>query len=91
MMKKILNRAVWILVFILIMSVVIWANIERSNSHCTDIEIKMKTTDYPSLTSSAAIKTNILETMPALIGQSVKNIELLNWNNLFHQIAVWEK
>ena len=76
MMKKILNRAVWILVFILTMSVVIWANIERSNSHCTDIEIKMKATDYPSLTSSAAIKTNILETMPALIGQSVKNIEL---------------
>ena len=75
-MKKILNKAVWVMVFILTMSLVIWANIEHSNSHCTDIEIKIKDTNYPSLTSSGAIKTNILETLPALIGQSIKNIEL---------------
>jgi len=76
MIKKILNRVIWILVFITTMGLVVWANIERSNSHCTDIEVKLKETNYPALTSKEAIKTDILESMPALIGQSVKNIEL---------------
>ncbi len=75
-MKKILNRVVWMLVFLLTMGLVIWANIEHLNLHCSDIEVKMETTDYPALTSQNAIKTNILESMPALIGRSIKNIDL---------------
>jgi len=75
-MKKILNRVVWLLVFILSMGLVVWANIEQANSNCTDIIVKLKTTDYPPLTSEEAIKTNILESMPALIGQSTKKIKL---------------
>lgn len=76
MMKKILNRVVWLLFFILSMGLVVWANIEHSNSNCTDIKVELKSTDYPALTSKDAIKTNILESMPALIGQSTKKIEL---------------
>ncbi len=76
MIKKIANRVVWVLVFILTMGLVIWANIESSNSHCIDIEVKIQATDYPALTSNDAIKTNILKSMPALIGQSLKNIKL---------------
>lgn len=76
MIKKILNRVVWVLLFVGVMVTLVWANLEHSSSPCTDLVINMKKTDYPVLISSETIRTNILEELPALIGQSTKNVEI---------------
>lgn len=76
MMKKILNRAVWVLFFASVVFLLVYANMERANSHTNELKVILQTTDYPALTSSERIQTHILETMPSIIGQSVKNVEL---------------
>lgn len=76
MIKKIANRIVWLVVFILTIGIIVWANIEQSNMACNNINVIMKTTNYPSLTSTDIIKSGIIESMPALLGQSIKNINI---------------
>ena len=76
MIKKIANRVVWGLAFLLTMGIVVWANIEQSNTPCETIEVLLKETDHASLTSKEMIKSDIIESMPALLGQSTKNIAL---------------
>jgi len=75
-MKKILNRAVWVILFTLVFFLVVFANIERNNTHTNELKVILQETDYPPLTSPERIKSHILETMPSIIGQSVKNVEL---------------
>ena len=76
MIKKIVNRVVWFIVFILTIGIIIWANIAQSNMACQNINVIMKTANYPSLTSTDIIKSGIIESMPALLGQSIKNINI---------------
>jgi len=76
MMKKAVNRGLWVLAFLLVMGLLVWANIMQANSHCTDIQVKMRNVDYTSLVSPEDIRSDVLENMPALIGQSFKNVEL---------------
>jgi hypothetical protein len=76
MMKKLLYRTLWILVFAFTMVLVVWANMEQSNSHCSDISVTMNDTDYPALTSEEIVKTQVLKEMPQLVGQTLSNIEL---------------
>lgn len=76
MMKKILNRVVWALLFALVLFLLVYANIERNNTHTSELKVMLQETDYPALTSAERIQTHILETMPSIIGQSVKNVEL---------------
>lgn len=76
MIKKILNRAVWVLLFASVLFLLAFANIERNNSYTNELEVILQKTEYPALTSSDRIKTHILETMPNIIGQSVKNVDL---------------
>lgn len=76
MMKKIINKMVWILSFLAVIAILIWANVERANSHSSDLQVKMMKTDYPSLISTEKIHSHILETMPTMLGQSARNIQL---------------
>ena len=82
MIKKIANRVVWVLVFILTMGLMIWANIQQSNTACNNIEVIVKKTDYAPLTSKDIIKSEVIESMPALLGQSIKNIALEDLEHL---------
>ncbi|MCK5776082.1 MAG: hypothetical protein KAH25_07900 [Bacteroidales bacterium] len=76
MIKKIANKVVWLVVFLLTIGIIVWANIEHSNMACNNINVIMKTTNYPSLTSTDIIKSGVIESMPALLGQSIKNINI---------------
>ena len=76
MIRRIANRIVWILVFITTMTVVVWSNIKQANTPCPDITVIMSKVDYPVLSSPEIIKTNVLENTSAIIGKSIKNIEI---------------
>jgi len=76
MVKKIANKVIWLLVFFLTIGIVIWANIEQSNMACENLDVILKPTEYPSLTSAEIIKSDVIEAMPALLGQSIKNINI---------------
>ncbi len=82
MIKKVIYRTLWILVFIFTIVLVVWANMEHSRSNCSDININMHRKDYPALTSEEAIKTNILKKMPTIIGQSLSTMDLQSIENL---------
>jgi len=75
-MKKIINRVLWIAALLIVVALLVWTNIEQANSHCSDIKVQMISTDEASLVSPEAIRSDILENMPALIGQSFKNVAL---------------
>jgi hypothetical protein len=76
MMKKIVNRVLWISSLLIVLVLLIWTNIEQANSHCSDIKVQMTSGGEASLVSPDAIRSDILENMPALIGQSFKNVAL---------------
>jgi len=75
-MKKIVNRVLWISSLLIVLVLLIWTNIEQANSHCSDIKVQMTSGGEASLVSPDAIRSDILENMPALIGQSFKNVAL---------------
>lgn len=87
MMKKVINRAVWLLSFFAAIVILVWSNIERANSHSSDIQVKMLKTDYPSLISQESIQSHILESMPTVLGQSVRNIDLSKIEKEIYQNA----
>ena len=87
MMKKAINRVLWVLSFLAAVVILAWANIERANSHSSNIQVKMLKTDYPSMISQESIQTNILESMPTVLGQSVKNIDLSKIEKEIYQNA----
>ena len=75
MIKKILNRAAWVLVFTLVIFLLVFANIERNSRHTSELKVTLHACEYPSLTSADRIQSHILENMPSIIGQS-KNTSL---------------
>ncbi|NPD44317.1 cell division protein FtsQ/DivIB [Lentimicrobium sp. S6] len=87
MIIKIINKTLWIASFLAAIVILVWANIERANSFSSDIQVKMLKTDYPSLISQESIQTHILETMPTMLGQSVRNINLSKIENEICQNA----
>lgn len=76
MIKKLINRIVWVLALLVTITVMIWANIKMANSNCSDIQVKLSNKNYPALITEEAIRTYILKNMPAVVGQSLNNIDL---------------
>ncbi|OYT17430.1 MAG: hypothetical protein B7C24_02645 [Bacteroidetes bacterium 4572_77] len=76
MIKNIIYRTLWVLVFVFAIGLLVWSNMKYNNSHCTDIVVKMPVSNYPSLISEEDIKTSILKEMPAIIGQPLEQINL---------------
>lgn len=86
-MKKIINKTLWTASFLAAVIILVMANIERANSHSSDIQVRVLKTKYPSLISQESLQTHILETMPTMLGQSVKNINLSKIENEIRQNA----
>lgn len=76
MIRKIINRTLWISTLMATIALVIWTNIYRAHSHCNEIKVTLKTADFPALTTSDRIKSHVLESIPAVLGQSIQNVEL---------------
>lgn len=76
MIKKWLNRILWLVVVLGTTYLVLWTNFQRLNTNSEDLIVDIRQTNYPSLITEEEVKTNILEEIPAVIGASAKNIKL---------------
>lgn len=76
MMKKIIHRVLWITTVVATIILLIWTNIYRAHSHSNEIKVTLKQADFPALTTSDRIRSHILESIPGVLGQTIKNVEL---------------
>ncbi len=76
MIKKWLNRALWLVALSGSIYLVAWTNYMRVNTHSEKLIVAIEETDYPALISEEDVKSKILEEIPSVIGSSAKNIKL---------------
>jgi len=76
MMKKWLNRSVWLMVVLGIIYLIVWSNLMRLNTNSEDLVVDIKKTDYQPLITAEEVKTQILKEIPGVIGASAENIKL---------------